>query len=129
MAEEDKFSYAPLQKAFEKQTETIDDQGEKQTIATEKHIKQQDETNVIEKKNYFDSHDCEKRNIYELYNKIFFKILNDKIDYNNLKHKYKSGKVTNCDNITNAIGFVNKTKNSEIIMEESKKHQNNIKET
>ena len=118
MTEEAKFSYAPLQKAFEKQTETINDQGEKQIIAIEKHIKQQYEINVIEKKDDFDSHDCEKRNIYELYNKIFLKILNDKIDYNNLKHKYKSGKVTNFDKITNAIGFVNKTKNSEKTLEE-----------
>ena len=54
-----------------------------------------------------------KKEIFnDLYNKTFFKKLNYKTDDNNLKHKYKSGKVTNFDKITNAIGFVNKIKNS-----------------
>ena len=38
--EQAKFTYSPLGKAFEKQTETIEDQGEKQIKATEDNKKQ-----------------------------------------------------------------------------------------
>ena len=57
------FCYSSLEKAFEKQTKTIDDQGQKQMKAIEEHIRQLYETNVIDKKNDFDSFDLEKRNI------------------------------------------------------------------
>ena len=58
-----KFCYSSLEKAFEKQTKTIDDQGQKQMKAIEEHIRQLYETNVIDKKNDSDSFDLEKRNI------------------------------------------------------------------
>lgn len=63
MTEQAKFCYSSLGKAFEKQTKTIDDQGQKQMKAIEEHIKQLYETNMIDKKNDFDSFDLEKRNI------------------------------------------------------------------
>ena len=39
--EQAKFTYSPLCKAFEKQTKTIEDQGEKQIKALEEHGKQE----------------------------------------------------------------------------------------
>ena len=38
--EQDKFTYSPLEKAFEKQMKTIENQGEKQIYAIEEHRKQ-----------------------------------------------------------------------------------------
>ena len=38
--EQAKFAYSPLEKAFEKQTKTIEDQGEEQIKATEDNKKQ-----------------------------------------------------------------------------------------
>ena len=38
--EQEKFTYSPLRKAFEKQVKTIKDQGEKQIKALEEHKKQ-----------------------------------------------------------------------------------------
>ena len=40
MIEQTKFTYSPLGKAFEKKTETLEDQGEKQTKAIEENKKQ-----------------------------------------------------------------------------------------
>ena len=39
--EQVKFTYSPLEKALEKQTETIEDQGEKQIKATQKKVEKQ----------------------------------------------------------------------------------------
>ena len=39
MIEQGKFTYSPLEKAFEKQTKTIEDQGEKQIEAIEENKK------------------------------------------------------------------------------------------
>ena len=39
MIEQGKFTYSPLEKAFEKQTKTIEDQGEKQIKAIEENEK------------------------------------------------------------------------------------------
>ena len=38
--EQAKFTYSPLEKSFEKQTKTIEDQGQKQVEALKDHIKQ-----------------------------------------------------------------------------------------
>ena len=40
ITEQAKFAYSPLEKAFEKQTKTIEDQGEEQIKATEDNKKQ-----------------------------------------------------------------------------------------
>ena len=51
--EQAKFTYSQHQKAFEKQTKTIEDQGEKQIKPAEEHEKQSAESNaLIEKYNY-----------------------------------------------------------------------------
>ena len=47
MIEQGKFTYSPLGKAFEKQTKTIQDQGEKQIKALEEHRKQLVKFNVF----------------------------------------------------------------------------------
>ena len=40
MIEQSKFTYSPLGKAFEKQIQTVEDQGKKQINALEGHLKQ-----------------------------------------------------------------------------------------
>ena len=88
-----KFTYSPLGKAFEKQTKTIKDQGEKQIKAI------QDKQIVnINKDDYKDKLLLSKeREIFkDIYNKRFDKIeeLNNKIDYDNLEYViYRSKKI------------------------------------
>ena len=81
--EQAKFAYSPLGKAFEKQTKTIKDQGEKQIKALEdkKQLdnKQQGNNELLLSK---------EREIFKnIYNKRLDKIdeLSRKIDYGNLK--------------------------------------------
>ena len=89
--EQAKFTYSPLGKAFEKQTKTIEDQGEKQT----KTIQEKRLIKSIEKFtcDINDSPIILKEN--EIYNKLteesFEKInnLDKKVDTNKLVFKYK----------------------------------------
>ena len=68
MIEQAKFTYAPLGKAFEKQTKTIEDQGEKQVNALEtlklKELKPK-VTKPIEYDNYFLNRLAEIRKSFE----------------------------------------------------------------
>ena len=90
--EQAKFTYSPLGKAFEKQTKTIKDQGEKQIIAIRNNKEQLQQLLNI---NNNDNHknklllSREKEIFKNIYNKRFDKTeeLSKKIDYNNLKHK------------------------------------------
>ena len=52
ITEQAKFTYSPLGKAFEKQTETIKEQGKNQVGAFEKHGKQIIESNEIAKNDF-----------------------------------------------------------------------------
>ena len=85
--EQAKFTYSPLEKAFEKQMKTIEDQGEKQIDAL-KDLKPKEQTKPIEDK----SNNQAKATITfnELINerkKIMSKLY-DSVDYNNLKFEY-----------------------------------------
>ena len=53
MIEQNKFTYPHLEKALEKQTETVGSQGENQIKAIEKHGQQLVESNVLIKKIQF----------------------------------------------------------------------------
>ena len=83
--EQTKFEYSPLGKAFEKQTKTIEDRGEKQIKAIQDNKQQ-----LIIDNDYKDKLLISKeREIFkDIYNKKIDKIeeLNNKIDYNNLKY-------------------------------------------
>ena len=82
--EQAKFTYSPFEKAFEKQTKTIEEQGEKQIKAIQDNKKQ-----LFNNDDYKDKLLLSKeREIFkDIYNKRFDKIeeLNNKIDYDNLK--------------------------------------------
>ena len=85
MIEQAKFSYSPLGKAFEKQTKTIKDQGEKQIEAIEDNKKQLTDINDDYKNKLLLS---KEREIFKnIYNERIDKIeeLNKIIHYNILK--------------------------------------------
>ena len=50
MIEQTKFTYSPLEKALEKETKTIEDQGKKQIKAIEEHGKQLVKSNAFAEK-------------------------------------------------------------------------------
>ena len=85
--EQSKFTYSPLGKAFEKQINTIKDQGVKQIKFLES-LKQKEQTKPIEDK----SNNQTKASIIfsDLINKRkeIMSELHDKVDYNNLNFKY-----------------------------------------
>ena len=84
--EQAKFTCSPLGKAFEKQTKTVKDQGEKQTEAIQNYKKQLANINDDYKNKLLLS---KKREIFKnIYNERLDKIeeLNKKIDYNNLTY-------------------------------------------
>ena len=88
MIEQTKFTYSPLVKDLEKQTKTIEDQGEKQIKALEKHGKQlimysggKYSLEILKQIEIFD----------ELVNERRFEMnkLSEGIDFNNLTYQYK----------------------------------------
>ena len=85
--EQAKFTYYPLGKAFEKLTKTIEDQGEKQIKALEKHGKQLVKYN---KEKESSMHSKQKK-ILELANKRMQDIqdLSKQIDWNNSTYRYE----------------------------------------
>ena len=84
--EQDKFTYSPLGKAFEKQTKTIEDQGEKQIKAIQDNKPLQLTNDYDYKDKLLISREIEI--FKDIYNKRLDKIeeLNNKIDYDNLKY-------------------------------------------
>ena len=123
------FSYSPLGKAFEKQTKTIEDHGEKQIKAIQDNEKQL--ANINE--------DCrnklllsKEREIFKnIYNKRLDKIeeLNKKIDYDNLKYIVKStGEEFEFDKSEDPLKFLNDIETGKISPEEAKNLQNDYEE-
>ena len=89
LIEQAKFTYSSLGKALQKQTRTIEDKGEKQIKALEKHGKQLVMSNgekhsweLLKQKEIFDEPVNESR--FEINN------LSKGIDFNNLNYHYKS---------------------------------------
>ena len=129
--EQAKFTYSPLGKAFEKQTKTIEDQGEKQIKAIE-DIKQLQLTNDYDYKDKL-LISRETEIFKDIYNKRLDKIeeLNNKIDYDNLKYVVeKSGAKKdsieyNFNKIKDPITFLNDIKKGKISIQEAKDKQEN----
>ena len=88
--EKAKFECSPLAKAFEKQTKTIEDQGEKHIKAIQSNKQQSISDGDYDNKLLI----SKEREIFkDIYNKRFDKIeeLNNKIGHDNLMHVVKSG--------------------------------------
>ena len=83
--EQAKFAYALIGKAFEKQTKTIEDQGEKQVKAIEDNKKQVDNKKELGDNELLLSK--EREAFKNIYNKRFSEVdeLSKKIDYGDLK--------------------------------------------
>ena len=132
--EQAKFTYSPLGKAFQKQTKTTEDQGEKQIKA----IQDKDFNKAIEKtKIYFDD-DYKKELLLSKERKIFKDIYNDRleeiesineaVDYNDLKYTViSSGEEFELDDSEDTLVFLNDIKNGKIKLEEAKNIQKEYK--
>ena len=121
--EQAKFTYSPLEKTFEKQIKTIEDQEEKQIKAIQDNKQQ-----LISYNNYKDKLLISKeREIFkDIYNKRLDKIeeLDNKIDYDNLKYVVeRSGVEYNFNKIKDPITFLNDIKKGKISLEEAKEKQ------
>ena len=125
--EQAKFTYSPLGKAFEKQTKTIEDQGEKQIKAIQDNKEQQ--VNI----NNSDNNDklllSKEREIFkDIYSKRLDKIeeLNNKIDYNNLKYVVvSSGDEYRFDKLDDPLVLLSDIKKGKISLEEAKNQLQN----
>ena len=123
--EQTKFTYSFLGRAFEKQTKTIKDQGEKQIKAI-----QYNKQPLISDDDYKNKLLLSKeREIHkDIYNKRLDKIeeLNNKIDYNNLKYVVaRSGEIFNFGVSEEPIALLNDIKKGKISLEEAKNKQQN----
>ena len=127
--EQAKFTYSLLEKAFEKQTKTIKDQGEKQIKA----IQDKRPIKSIEKFTYHINDSPIVLKEKKIYNKLteesFEKInnLNKKVDIDKLVFRYK-GNTPDEDfsKFDNALDFINKIRNGEISLNEAKNEQTKL---
>ena len=123
--EQAKFTYSPLGKAFEKQTKTIEDQGEKQIKAIQDNKQQLLNDNDYKNKLLI----SKEREIFkDVYNKRLDKIeeLNNKIDYDNLKYIVESsGYEYRFNKIKDPITFLDDMKKGKISLKEAKDQQQN----
>ena len=125
--EQAKFTYSPLGKAFEKQTETIKDQGIKQVKA----IQDNKQLVNINDDDYKDKLLLSKeREIFkDIYNKRLDKIeeINNKIDYNNLNYVVVgTGDEYDFNNLDDPLTFLNNIKKGKISMNKAIEQQENF---
>ena len=122
--EQAKFTYSPLGKAFEKQTKTVEDQGEKQIKAIQDN-NNNNNNNADDYKNKLLL--SREREIFKnINNERLDKIeeLNKKIDFNNLKYTViSSGEEFEFDKSEDPILFFNDIKKGKISLEEAKNLQ------
>ena len=128
--EQAKFTYSPLGKAFEKQTKTIEDQGEKQIKAIQDNKQQQLTNDYDYKDKLLISRETEI--FKDIYNKRLDKLEElNKIIYDNLKYVVeKSGAKKdsieyNFSKIKDPITFLNEIKKCKISIQEEKDKQEN----
>ena len=128
--EQAKFTYSPLGIAFEKQTKTIEDQGEKHTKA----IQDKRPIKSIEKFACDFNDSPIVLNEKEIYNKLteesFDNInnLEKKVDTNKLVFKYKGNTADEeFSKFDNALILIDKIKNGEISLSEAKYEQAKLK--
>ena len=122
-----KSAYSPLGKAFEKQIKTIENQGKKQVKAI------QDNKQLVNKDDYKDKLLLSREGeiFKDIYNKRLDKIeeLNNKIDYNNLKHIAVNNRTSyNFSELEDPLTFLNEIKKGETSLEEAKATQQNYLE-
>ena len=125
ITEQAKFTYSPLGKAFEKQTKTIEDKGEKQIKAIQDNRKQ-----LISDDDYKNRLLISKeREIFkDIYNKRLDKLeeLNNKIDYDNLNYVVlSSGDEYNFNKLDDPLTFLNNIKKGRISLNEAIEQQRN----
>ena len=126
--EQAKFTYSPLGKAFEKQTKTIEDQGEKQ-------IKAIQDKSIEKIKKYSDyDNDYKKELLISKEREIFRDTYNDRldkieiasrnIDYNNLNYRFiSSGDECKFDGLKDPLLLLNNIKQGKISIQEAKNTQ------
>ena len=123
ISEQAKFTYSPLGKAFEKQTKTIEDQGEKQIKVIQDNRKQLISDDDYKNKLLISK---ERKIFKDIYNKRLDKIeeLNNKIDYDNLKYVIeRSGVEYNFNKVKSPIDLLSDIKEGKISLEEAKEKQ------
>ena len=121
-----KFIYSPFGKAFEKQIKTTEDQGEKQIKA----IQNQGQVKTIKKYAYDDEDSPLISKQKEIFNKLADKMLDDiteldeKVNRDDLIYRYK-GKIPDekLNTYDNVLDLINKIKNGEIKLAETKNDQ------
>ena len=128
--EQAKFTYSPLGKAFEKQTKTIEDQGEKQIKAIQDNKQLQLTNDYDYKDKLLISREAEV--FKDIYNKRLDKLEElNKIDYDNLKYVLEKGGAKkdsieyNFSKIKDPITFLNEIKKCKISIQEEKDKQEN----
>ena len=129
--EQAKFTYSPLGKAFEKQTKTIEDQGEKQIKAIQDNKQLQLTNDYDYKDKLLISRETEI--FKDIYNKRLHKLeeLNNKVNYDNLKYVVKKSGAKkdsieyNFNKIKDPITFLNDIKKDKISIQEAKDKQEN----
>ena len=123
--EQAKFTYSPLAKAFEKQTKTVEDQGEKQIKAIQSNKQQLISDDAYKNKLLI----LKEREIFkDIYDKRLDKIenLNNKIDYDDLEHVVESsGDEYRFDKLKDPITFLDDIKKGKISLKEAKDQQQN----
>ena len=128
--EQAKFTYAPLGKAFEKQTKTIEDQGKKQIKA----IQNKDFSKSIEKAKFDSDDDLAILRQKELYNELTeekkteIKNLDNSVDKDKLIYKYK-GNISDVDfsEYYGAIDLINKIKDGNVSLKQAINNQHDLK--
>ena len=122
--EQAKFTYSPMGKAFEKQTKTIEDQGEKQIKAIQDNKKQLANINEDYKNKLLFSK--ERETFRKIYNERLDKIeeLNKKVYYDYQKFLVKSiGEELAFHKSEDPMIFLNEIKTGKISLEEAKNLQ------
>ena len=117
--EQAKFTYSPLGKAFEKQTKTIDDKGEKQikAIQDNKHLVNINDDDDDYKDKLLLSR--ERKIFKDIYNKRLDKIeeLNNNIDYNDLNYfVVGTGDKYSFDDLDDPLTLLNNIRKGKISM-------------
>ena len=123
MIEQAKFTYSSLGKAFEKQTKTIEDQGEKQIKA----IQNQGQVKTIKKYTHYDEDSPLVSKQKEIFNKLVderldeITKLDEKVNHDDLIYRYK-GKTPDekFDKYDNALNLIDEIKNGETKLAEAK---------
>ena len=126
--EQAKFTYSPLEKAFEKQTKTVEDHGKKQVEALE-NLKPIEQSKAIT----YDDESLEQKQ--ETYNKLFdekldaIQELSREIDYKNLNYDF-TAKASGSINFTRYKGpfsLFKKIRDGDISLEMGEEDQKKLK--